>query len=152
MSKKPAKKKAVKKPAKKKNGRPTIFTKKLAESICFQISQGISMRKLCKPKTMPTPSTIFYWLLDDDKKEFLEQYKGACDMRADLMFEELLEIADSKDKNVIRARLRIDTRKWYLSKIMPKKYGEKLDVMSGGKPIKGNKIILTNFEDEKEDE
>ncbi|MEU6504669.1 hypothetical protein ABZ895_34575, partial [Streptomyces californicus] len=29
-------------------------------------------------------------------------------------------------EHVQRSRLRIDTRKWYLSKIMPKKYGERI--------------------------
>ena len=33
---------------------------------------------------------------------------------------------------VARSRLRIDQRKWYLSKLAPKKYGEKLDIEHSG--------------------
>ena len=65
------------------------------------------------------------------------------------MFEELLDIADDgandwlKNKNglmlnkevVLRSRLRVDTRKWYLSKVLPKKFGEKLDLTSLGDKI-----------------
>lgn len=120
---------------KHKGGRPTIYTQKLGKKICERISKGEGIRKICKDKKMPCPATIFNWLLDDDKKKFLEQYEKSCNTRAELMFEELLEIADEKNKDVIRARLRVDTRKWYLSKVLPKKFGEKLDLTSGNKPI-----------------
>lgn len=115
--------------------RPTIYTKKLGLRICELISRGIGVKKLCKRKDMPSPATIFNWLLDEDKKEFLDQYKTASDIRAELMFEELLEIADKKDRDVMRSRLRVDTRKWYLSKVLPKKFGDKIDLTTGGKPL-----------------
>jgi hypothetical protein len=70
------------------------------------------------------------------------------------MFDDLIEIADDgrndfmehenenggtwwefKNEHVLRSRLRVDTRKWYLSKVMPKKYGEKLDVTSDGRSL-----------------
>ena len=51
----------------------------------------------------------------------------------------MLEIADETppDKDAIAAaRLRIDTRKWVMSRMNPKKYGEKVDVaMSGGTKV-----------------
>jgi len=84
---------------------------------------------------MPVAGTIFNWLLDEEKKEFLDQYKKAMDSRSDLMFDELIEIADEKGKDVMRARLRVDTRKWVLSRMKPKKYGDKLDVTSGGEKL-----------------
>lgn len=111
---------------------------------------------------MPVISTVMLWLLDENKKGFSEQYEKACNARAELMFEELLEIADdgtndwmekeSKDGEIIvlnsehiqRSRLRVDTRKWFLSKIMPKKFGEKteVDVTSGGEKITGINYIV----------
>ena len=79
------------------------------------------------------------------------------------MFEELLDIADDgsndwvlregKDEEewwqlnqeaISRSRLRVDTRKWYLSKVLPKKFGEKMDVTTDGKPIS---IQLVNYGD-----
>jgi hypothetical protein len=40
-------------------------------------------------------------------------------------------------------RLQVDTRKWYLSKVLPKKFGDKseLDLTSGSKPIVGFNFI-----------
>jgi len=124
-----------------KIGRPTKYTEKLGKTICERIAKGESVRKIVKDPKMPSSSTIFLWLLDEDKKEFSEHYEKAVNTKAELMFEELLEIADEKGKDVMRARLRVDTRKWYLSKVLPKKFGEKLDMTSGGEKLEG--VIIT---------
>lgn len=147
--------------AKHPGGRPTKYTQKLANEICQRIAQGETVRSICRDKKMPSTVTVYSWLLDEDKKEFLNQYEKAKNVQAELMFEELLEIADdgsndwltkqNKDGSeydvpnpevVQRSRLRVDTRKWYLSKVLPKKFGDKLDMTTNGKdlptPILGN--------------
>jgi len=146
-------------------GRPTTYTPELGQTICERISLGESLRNICKEEGMPALSTVMKWNLDEDKKEFSEQYEKACNTRAELLFEELLEIADTTEEGIEETikgdlietkkgdmlghrRLKIDTRKWYLSKVMPKKYGDKMDVTSDGKAIKGNGIVFTNFKDE----
>ncbi len=124
--------------ADKKNnlrGRPSIFTQKLGEKICERIARGESLRKICKDKKMPSRKTIHLWLLDEEKKEFLYQYETASNIRADELFDELEDIADNKKGEVQRDRLRVDTRKWYLSKVLPKKFGDKMDFTSDGKPL-----------------
>jgi hypothetical protein len=145
-------------------GRPTIFTQELADKICLRISEGESLRAICRDEDMPSCSSVFRWLLDEDKKSFWEQYEKARNVQAEIMFEELLEIADDgsndwmeKERDgqtsyfingeaVSRSRLRVDTRKWFLSKVLPKKFGEKLDITSGDKPIPifGNAIPTDN--------
>ncbi len=144
--------------------RPTDYTKELGNAICDRISLGESVRNIVKSEEMPSSSTIYRWLLDEDKQEFWEQYEKARNIQAELMFEELLEIADdgrndiyTRENNdgstydvtntdvISRSRLRVDTRKWYLSKVLPKKFGEKMDVTSDGKSIKGNTIIIKDF-------
>lgn len=134
--------------------RPTDYTKELADEICTQISEGKSVRNIVKNENMPSSSTIYRWLLDEDKKEFWEQYEKARNIQAELMFEELLEIADDGTNDtyerensdggtyevtntdvISRSRLRVDTRKWYLSKVLPKKFGEKLDMTTNGKEL-----------------
>ncbi len=126
-----------------KEGRPTIYTKELAQNICERISDGESVRTIVKDDKMPSSSTIFRWLLDEDKKEFWEQYEKSRNIQAEIMFEELLDIADDGSNDWVvrngkeeeewwqqngealqRSRLRVDTRKWYLSKVLPKKFGD----------------------------
>src|SRR3990167_744367 len=134
-------------------GRPSKYTKVLANKICSRIGNGESVSNICKDEKMPSAPTIYNWLLSDKRKDFLVQYARARDTQAELLFDELLEIADDgsndfmtitkgdvsynvEDREVTnRSRLRVDTRKWYLSKVLPKKYGDKLDLTSGGLPL-----------------
>jgi hypothetical protein len=50
-------------------------------------------------------------------------------------------VSERTDHEVInRSRLRVDTRKWYASKVLPKKYGDSStlkhsDQTSGGPPV-----------------
>lgn len=151
-------------------GRPTIYTKELGETICKRIALGESLRSICKDEDMPDRSVVHDWILDAGKKEFSDQYEKAVNSRAELMFDELLDIADDgqndymekelesgtievpNTEHIQRSRLRVDTRKWYLSKVLPKKFGEKMDLTSGGKAIKGNSIIFADFKEEEKEE
>jgi len=135
-------------------GRPEIYTEELGKEICRRLSLGESLLSICKNNDdMPATSTVYLWLLDEDKKTFSENYARARASQAEVMFDELLDIADdsSKDTMVVkiggkeqivenrefttRSRLRVDTRKWYLSKVLPKKFGDKLDLTSNGKDL-----------------
>lgn len=145
------------------NGRPTIFTKELADKICEELANGVSLRSVCQQKDMPCSATVFNWMRTN--KEFLEQYARAKQESSDAMAEEILDIADDgtndwmqrkiggewtdvpNNEVLQRSRLRVDTRKWLMSKMKPKRYGDKMDVTSGDKVIKGNTIIFKNFKD-----
>lgn len=145
-------------------GRPSIFSKALGDKINHRIAQGESLRRICEDEAMPAISTVLLWVIDDLHKEFSEQYARAREAQAEIWAEEAIDIADDgtndymtitkgneeynvEDKEVTsRSKLRVETRKWYLSKVLPKKFGEKLDVTSGGKVIKGNAIIIKDFD------
>jgi len=106
-------------------GRPTIFTPELASDICTQLAQGKSLRSICKSEDMPEESTVRAWA-SNDYEGFYPQYAKARDIAVDCMADEILDIADAETPDVARDRLKVDTRKWYLSKLAPKKYGEAL--------------------------
>lgn len=130
-----------------KIGRPTDFTQELADTICNRIAGGESLRRICLEEDMPEARTVHYWLIKEEHKSFFQQYARARDVQAEVMFEELLEIADASDKVVKSGaekksgaysqnqRLKVDTRKWYLSKVLPKKFGDKLDLTSAGEVL-----------------
>ena len=121
---------------KKRTGRskPKYQTKKNAFMIFEAMRNGSSLREVCRSNEWPL-TTVYDWL----NREYAEQYADAQARRADYYFDEMLEIADETppDKDAIAAaRLRIDTRKWVMSRMNPKKYGEKVDVaMSGGTKV-----------------
>ena len=109
-----------------KMGRPSVFTPELAETICALICEGQSLRSICQHQDMPDKATVFRWL--EANNEFRDQYARARVAQADTFAEEILDIADetSADQaHVALSKLRIDTRKWVMSKTAPKKYGEK---------------------------
>jgi hypothetical protein len=82
-------------------GRPTIFTKELADTICTRIAEGESLRAICREEGMPVISTVLLWVIDRNHEAFSEQYAKACNSRAEILFEELLEIADESPDVIV---------------------------------------------------
>ena len=119
-----------------KRGRPSEYTPEIAAHICIEIASGLSLRKVCEPDEMPAESTVRLWVVED-REGFSAHYESACKTRAMLWADQILEIADEKGKDTNRSRLQVDTRKWLLSKVLPKVYGDKVtQVHEGGdKPV-----------------
>jgi hypothetical protein len=127
---------------KRARGRPSTYTSEIANKICAQLSDGRSLRSICKYEDMPSQRAVYGWLSKRD--EFVQQYARAREVQADLLFDEILDIADgAKDDpiDIQRARLQIDVRKWMVGKLAPKKYGEKVTQAITGKDGEGPAII-----------
>ena len=108
-------------------GRPTLYTKALGVTICERIASGESVRNIARDDGMPQKSTIIAWSLNPEH-DFYGHYEKARELRVEVMADELVDIADDGgDEGVQRSRLRIDTRKWVLSKMKPKRYGDKVE-------------------------
>lgn len=142
-----------------KVGRPTKYSEELALEICQRIALGKSLRTVCKADEMPNISSVLLWL--SKYPEFSIQYAHACEERAEAYVEEIFDIADDatndymedeymkgktpgyqlNGENIQRSKLRADVRKWYASKLKPKKYGDKLDMTTGGEKLEGLVII-----------
>ena len=126
-------------------GRPTIYTQEIGAAICAEIAKGRSLRAVCRDDGMPDESTVRNWALND-RDGFFPQYARARIIQAHAMFDETLEIADDGSNDtyetedgertnhdvIARSKLRVDTRKWYLSKAMPKMYGDRLAMEHSG--------------------
>lgn len=125
----------------RKVGRPTDYTKEIAALICERVAtHSCGLNRLCEMYAdMPDKITVNRWR--DKYKEFSTQYAQAKLKQADLLAEECIDIADDSSHDIkedsdgklsfnseyaARSRLRIDTRKWLASKLLPKQYGDKL--------------------------
>lgn len=108
-------------------GRPSDYNEDIAAYICSEIASGRSLRSICDDDGMPNKATVFRWL---SKHEiFRDQYARAQEDRTAAMAEDILEIADDEGiADVQRAKLRVDARKWLMSKMAPKKYGDKQEI------------------------
>jgi hypothetical protein len=130
-------------------GRPSTFTPEIAAEICERLAAGESLRSICRDEHMPARSTVAQWHIND-VQGFSAQYTHAREMGLDEIADELLDISDDGSNDWMerndpdnpgyvlngehssRSRLRLDTRKWYLSKLAPKRYGDKQAVELSG--------------------
>ena len=130
----------------------TVEKKEIAvKEILLEIMKGRSLTAILKTEergNLPSKVTFFEWLKEDE--ELTNQYARATEVRADIIFDDILAIADENTNDtsinengievvnndvIQRSRLRIDARKWVLSKLNPKKFGDKTDITSGGEKI-----------------
>lgn len=129
-----------------KLGRPSKYTPELGEKICRAIATSTdSLKAICaRNDDFPNRECIWGWRLDFP--DFANMYDNAKRTQADLLAEEIKEIADDvsndtllkQDKQgneyevantewIARSRLRVDTRKWIACKLLPKVYGDRVD-------------------------
>jgi len=107
-------------------GRATKYTEGLATTICERLAEGESLREICRDPSMPGESTVRAWALDD-REGFYAQYERARNFALDRMAEEVIEIADGPG-DAANKRIRFDARRWYLSKLAPKRYGDRQQI------------------------
>jgi hypothetical protein len=124
----------------------STYTVELAEEICRRLAQGESLRAICRSEGMPCSSAVRKWAVDN-VNGFNDQYTRARDQGLDEIADEVFDVADdgsndwidreTKDgriervydnEHAARSRLRFDARRWYLSKLAPKRYGDRTAV------------------------
>lgn len=118
----------------------------------------------------PPARTIREWIANSE--EFTAQYTRAKEMQARHIFEQIIEIADDSSEDEIfiggddesgegakrvmnsefvqRSKLRVEARKWALSKLLPKEFGDKIEVdnkHSGSIATPGLTLVLNGVKD-----
>lgn len=117
----------------------------VGEAICVRLIEGESLREICEDPDLPSQRTVYRWLAAE--RTFWQLYARAREAQMDRWAEEIVEIADDASNDYIertgtdgevervldpeavqRSKLRIDTRKWVMSKLAAKRYGDKVAV------------------------
>ncbi len=125
------------------------FTEPIAEEILDKLTLGWPLRRICSQDGMPAASTVVGWTEKYD--DFRERYARARTLGLDALAEEIIDISDDGSADMMtryredgseyqavdaehinRSRLRVDARKWLLSKMRPDKYGDRT-VLAGDK-------------------
>lgn len=123
---------------------PDYDREKVSIHILTQMMIGRSVKSILEEDDgMPSRDSFYRWIAED--KSLADNYARAMRIRADSMFDEMLEIADDArndwmekegvagtyivlDKEHFgRSKLRIETRQWQIMRMSPKVYGKDPD-------------------------
>jgi hypothetical protein len=135
----------------------------IVKELCGHLEAGGTLKDACKlVKECPTPASVLAWM--EQYPDLAKLYASARAIGYNMLAEEIIAISDEKDvavryegeeavlaldsTGVARNRLRVDTRKWILSKMLPKVYGDKVTTEltgAGGGPIQMAALSLNNL-------
>lgn len=134
---------------------PTYDRPAILAVVFEEMAQGTSLREVCRThEDFPAPSTVLLWLSEDPLAA--EQYARARAERADYWFDRMYTVAlearqavqeeseDSRRTSAVVAayKLEVDALKWQLARMDPKRYGDRVDVTSGGEKVAGVTLEL----------
>ena len=125
------------------------YDPEIAAQVCLLIStESKGLRAICESdERFPDPATFYRWMLSH--AELREIYTRAKDEQLQILADEIQQIADETqvgevitikgDEREVKMadmlehrKLRIESRKWLLAKLAPKKYGDKLQTEHSG--------------------
>lgn len=129
----------------RRKGRTGSYTPERAEIVCTVIMEGGSVAQAAE-KAGIKKSIVFDWIRT--REDFAERYRSAVEIRTFIMEDKFLDLFQKAHEaaldpecgreRVQAIRVELDTLKWILSKMLPKKYGDRSAVeMTGaeGKPL-----------------
>ena len=138
---------------------------KFVDKVCTMMSGGLPCGKSCVKAGIPK-STFLGWVKPEGK--LADRYAQAREDMIHTIAEEVLQISDTDPVSIVdqngisrydsaavqHQRLRVDSRKWLLSKMMPKVYGDKTTqevTGANGGPLTVTSLDLKNLTDEELD-
>lgn len=135
----------------KRRRRKVSYSPAVGKAVCKMIVMGVPVIRIGKRPLMPSESTIYAWARTPGHP-FADAFARAREVSVRRMADEMLEIADNsagdvsyktaRDGETIlpvvnreaieRARLRIETRKWLMTKLLPE-FADKAQVEHSGR-------------------
>ena len=88
------------------------------------MEKGKSLREACRRQSI-SEATILRWIDQDETGEWSKQYTRARDSLLAFHADQIISIADETN-DPAKARIQVDARKWVFSRLMPKRFGDKV--------------------------
>jgi hypothetical protein len=138
---------------------PLKFNETVAREICNRMAEGETLTAICKTTGMPDYRVVRRWREETGNKlgdqsfeaAFRQSREDQCHRWADeIVDESQVEVEGGKfdSSRVQAARLRTDAKKWVVSKVLHRIYGDKLQHSgSSEEPIT---VIIQKFGSEKD--
>lgn len=133
-----------------RKGRPSEYNLEAVDRICDGMLNGKGLLKICSEPDMPNRSTVYRWL--DQNEDFRKRFARAREAQMDYYAEQILAIAFDESGDIIydqegegtkaktkavanhakvqRDRLKVDSLKWTASRLFPKRYGDKMELLA----------------------
>lgn len=142
---------------------PTFYDEAIAWRIINELSAGRTLTSICRDEGMPNRTTFldwcrkYPWLKDQYDEARIELCQFWADQIVDISDDNLMDWKkDPKTgrdvpnwDNVARARLRIETRKWLMERVVPHLYGNKVFAeLTGKNGAELQPIINISIQDE----
>jgi len=131
--------------------RPSEYSPEVVDAICDRMVNGQGLLKICADDEMPARVTVYRWLASNP--EFRKRFAEAREALMDFYAEQILNIAFDESGDVIldqgkdgktsavanhakvqRDRLKVDSLKWTASRLFPKRYGDKMELLAQDEP------------------
>jgi len=129
----------------------TMYTRKIARRICHELMKGRTLTKICRDENTPSIVTVFKWLNPLSRyyhEEFLEMYKLAREVQAEVFADSTADIADDGSNDtytqwnhrkkryeekidydhIKRSELRVRNRQWLAAHLLPRKFSDRVQV------------------------
>lgn len=119
------------------------YTPEIADRILEELMSGRPLSDVCSDPDMPTVSAVQYWI-NDDREGFAARYRQAREIGWHTIGDQILQIVDDRrndwiarrrddgttdlildPERVNRARLRFKARRWLLSRMLPRTFGDR---------------------------
>lgn len=136
-------------------GRPSDYTPEIAAAICAGVASGLVLESvLDQIPDAPDIRTVFRW--QESNEIFRQDYARAKEAQCEVLAGQIITLSDrpvraerikttdggigedgnptpgkieiTTGDNVERTKLQMEARRWYLSKVLPKKYGDRLEL------------------------
>ena len=137
---------ATKSKARKARAPAKLSPDKARAEILERLAMGESLNSICQDARLPCRRTVYSWIYNDS--EFEDEYVRAKRLGIYALEDELMEIADDgrndwmeitnrdgdnagwkiNGEAVARSRLRIETRRWYMERLEPRRFGNRVDL------------------------
>jgi hypothetical protein len=104
--------------------REHVYTPEIAAEICRRVSLGETLTVVCKSPGID-PATVRDWVVGD-RDGFAQAYARARVNQAEAWSDAIVAVAEDETLEPNDRRVRIDTKKWLMSKLYPSRYGDKI--------------------------
>jgi hypothetical protein len=126
-------------------GRPKRYCQKIVDKICDRLADGVPLTIICRDEDMPAARTVRHW--QTIHPDFLPVITASREAGADALCDLVLSIVNAATPATVNvARLKFDGIRWLVSKIAPRKYGDRIATEVSFQPLLSTEEVYARYQ------